>query len=153
MKPRALALLAGLAASTAGVLVAQTPAPASADSAALQGSWTMVSGAADGYTLPGLYVARMRRVFAADRLTVTMGGQLYFSATVVLRVNGDVRMLDYHMTGGPSAGAVQLGIYAVSGDTARFCFGAPGGPRPHEFVTTPGDGRTLSTWVRARPQP
>jgi uncharacterized protein (TIGR03067 family) len=80
-----------------------------------------------------------------------MGSQLFFRATVVLGRIDSVRTIDYHMTGGPTAGAIQLGIYAVAGDTVRFCFAGVNGPRPNAFITTPGDGRTLSTWVRWRP--
>ena len=111
----------------------------------------MVSGSADGYTLPPSYVQRMRRVFSGREVTVTMGQMLYLKATVVLGGSGVVRTIDYHMTGGPTAGAVQLGIFLIAGDTVRFCFGAPNAARPSDFTTTTGDGRTLSTWVRARP--
>jgi uncharacterized protein (TIGR03067 family) len=151
MKPRVSVLVVGLAALRWGLLAAQTPTQASADSATLQGSWSMISGAADGYTLPPEYVQSMRRVFGGSEVTVMMGQQLFFKATVVLGGSGSVRTIDYHMTGGPTTGAVQLGIFAVAGDTVRFCFGAPNAPRPNDFTTTRGDGRTLSTWVRARP--
>ena len=96
MRPRVAVFLVGLAAFTRGPLAAQAPRQASADSAALKGSWSMVSGSADGYTLPPGYVQRMRRVFSGREVTVTVGKTLYFKATT-------------------------------------------------------GDGRTLSTWVRARP--
>lgn len=151
MKPSIAALVVGLAAFTWGPLAAQTSPQAAADSAALQGSWSMIAGAADGLPLPPDYVRQMRRVFAGREVTVTMGEQLFFKATVVLNGSGPVRTIDYHMTGGQTAGALQLGIFAIAGDTVRFCFGAPNAPRPSDFTTTAGDGRTLSTWVRARP--
>lgn len=125
--------------------------PAS-DSARLQGTWSMVSGSADGFALPPDYVTAMKRVFVGNEVTVTMGAALYFKAAIRLDADKTPKTIDYRMTGGPTAGAVQLGIYSVSGDTARFCFSAPNAPRPGDFTTTGGDGRTLSTWVRSKPQ-
>jgi uncharacterized protein (TIGR03067 family) len=121
------------------------------DSARLQGTWVMLTGAADGYPLPTEYVRQMKRVFTGREVTITMGGQLYFRATISLDTAQAVRTIDYHMTAGPTAGAVQPGIYAFSGDTVRFCFAAPGGRRPTAFATVASDGLTLSTWVRAKP--
>jgi uncharacterized protein (TIGR03067 family) len=146
-----LLLVGGAAALAAPSLEAQNVSPAATDSAGLQGTWRMLLGAADGYPLSPEYVQTMRRVFAGSEVTVTMGGQLYFRATVVLGRSDSGRTIDYHMTAGPTAGAVQLGIFAIAGDTARFCFAGVGAPRPGAFATTPGDGRTLSTWVRAGP--
>jgi hypothetical protein len=35
------------------------------------------------------------------------------------------------------------GIYAVEGDLLRYSVAAPGRPRPADFTTQPGDGRTV----------
>jgi hypothetical protein len=48
------------------------------------------------------------------------------------------------MTGGFSKGRHQLGIYELNDETAKFCFGSPGVPRPSTFESKPDDGRTLS---------
>ena len=132
-------------------LAAQAQPPVPSDSARLQGTWSMVAGSADGYPLPPAYVERMRRVFTGNELTVTSGGTLFFKATVGLDPAHAPKTIDYHMTGGPTAGAVQLGIYRLAGDTVRFCFGGANAPRPMDFSTKAGDGRTLSAWVRAKP--
>ena len=143
-------LLAGTSARGAR-LVAQAPTPAATDSARLQGTWSMVSGAADGYPMPAAYVQSMRRVASGSEVTVEMGGRLFFKATISLEPTRSPKTIDYHMTGGPTVGTVQLGVYEISGDTARFCFASPGKARPKEFATNAGDGRTLSTWVRTAP--
>ncbi len=132
-------------------LGAQGRTSSASDSARLQGTWTMVSGSADGFALPPDYVKAMKRVFVGSEVTVTMRAELFFKATIRLDADKAPRTIDYQMTGGPTAGAVQLGIYSLSGDTARFCFSAPNAPRPGAFTTTTGDGRTLSTWVRSEP--
>ena len=138
-----------LFAAPLGGIVAQ--AAAANDSTRLQGTWTMISGAADGYPLPPEYVQQMKRVYRGNELSVTMGSQLYFKATITLDTTTTPRAIDYRMTAGFTAGAVQLGIYAFNGDTVRFCFAAPGKTRPTDFITIAADGRTVSTWVRAKP--
>ena len=150
---RVRACLALMSAGTVGVsaLDAQQPHAAPTDSAQLQGTWTMVSGNAGGMALSPDLVSSMRRVASGNEVTITMSGQLYFKALIVLNPAASPRTIDYHMTGGPTAGATQLGIYELKGDTVRFCFGAPNAPRPVDFTATSGNQRTLSTWVRARP--
>lgn len=40
-------------------------------------------------------------------------------------------------------------IYKVADDTLTYCIAAPGQPRPTDFATAPGDGRTLVVLTRA----
>jgi uncharacterized protein (TIGR03067 family) len=148
VSPCVLALLASI---TALPLAAQNGVAPPSDSVRLQGAWIMVSGAANGYELPASYAATMKRVLSGNSLTVTRSGQVFFTATIRLDPSQSPRTIDYSMTGGASAGATQLGIYLLTADTVRFCFGAPGAARPTDFATTPGDGQTLSTWLPARP--
>lgn len=110
----------------------------------------MVSGAADGTPMPAEYLAVMKRVATGGETTVTMNGQLYFQAHFVLNPAATPKTIDYHMTGGPTTGSTQLGIYSISADTVRFIFAAPNAPRPKDFTSAPGDGKTLSVWVRAK---
>jgi uncharacterized protein (TIGR03067 family) len=46
-------------------------------------------------------------------------------------------------------GKTQHGIWALEGKLLTTCFGAPGQPRPTEFASIPGDGRTLAVWTPA----
>lgn len=144
---RATALL--LFAPLPAALPAQ--APAASDSARLQGTWTMVTGSADGVTIPSQYLDVMRRTLTGSTLLVTQAGQTFFQATIHLDPSRSPRTIDYQMTAGPTASGLQRGIYRFSGDTVTFCMAGVGGERPADFTTSPGDGRTLSSWIPARP--
>ena len=56
------------------------------------------------------------------------------------------KTLDYLNTTGSNKGKNQYGIYEFEGDLLKICVSAPGGARPADFTTTPGDGRTLTVW-------
>jgi uncharacterized protein (TIGR03067 family) len=146
---RPVALFAGLfLAGTAG-LGAQGGAAAT-DSARIQGTWTMISGSADGVPMPPATLKAMKRQADGPYVTITMGGQVYFKAHFVLKPGASPKEIDYHMLEGFTKGATQLGVYRVSGDTAWFCFGAPGAARATDFTSVAGDKRTLSVWVHTK---
>lgn len=151
MKHGIATMFAAAAVLAATPVRAQVSASAPTDLGRLQGTWTVVSASANGLPMPSQYANTMRRVAIGDTVTITLGEQLFFRATVTLDQSRTPKTIDYHMIGGPSAGATQLGIYAIAGDTVRFCFGSPNAARPGDFSSTAGDGRVLSTWVRAHP--
>ena len=123
---------------------------ATTDSARLQGVWKMVSGSADGMSLPPDYVKGMSRAAEGPYVTITLNGSLYFKAHFVLGADKSPKEIDYHMMEGVTKGATQLGVYRISGDTAWFAFASPGKPRATDFTTKAGDGKTLSMWVRGK---
>ena len=45
------------------------------------------------------------------------------------------------------SGTVVVSVVQVEGDIMRYC-GSDNGLRPLQFVTQPGDGRSLSVWRR-----
>ena len=123
----------------------------SSDSARLQGTWTMIAGGADGTPMPADYVKAMKRVADGPYVTITSNGATFFKAHFVLAPDKSPKEIDYHMMEGPTKGATQLGVYRIAGDTAWFSFGSPGKPRAADFKSVPGDGRTLSVWLRSKP--
>jgi uncharacterized protein (TIGR03067 family) len=117
----------------------------------LQGEWSMVSGSADGQPMPDEMRMQMKRVCTGDETTTTMGGQIFMKAKITIDPSKKPKTIDYQMTHGFNKGKKQLGIYEVDGDTFKSCFGKPGGERPADFTSRPGDGRTLSVWKREKP--
>src|SRR5262249_29705787 len=117
--------------------------------ARLEGEWTMVSGEIEGQPMPEAFRKTARRVAKGDETTVTMGGQLFMKAKYTVDPVRRPRTIDYAMTGGPSRGKTQLGIYELDGNTVKFCFASPGKERPTEFSAKAGSGQTLSVWKRS----
>ncbi len=121
------------------------------DMAALQGEWSMVSGAADGQSVPSQMVKQMKRVCKGDEATTTMAGAVFIKAKITIDPSQKPKAIDYQMTDGLTEGKTQLGIYELDGDTFKACFAKPGAERPTDFTSKAGDGRTLSVWKRDKP--
>jgi uncharacterized protein (TIGR03067 family) len=156
MKIIRIGLVIGLAAVTVAPGWAEEKEAVKKDMAQLQGEWFMVSGSADGQTMPGPIVKRMKRVCKGDEVTTTVGGQLFFKAKISIDPSKKPKTIDYQMTEGLTKGQEQPGIYEVDGDTFKSSFGKPGAERPTDFTSKPGDGRTVSVWKRnkqAAPEP
>ena len=120
------------------------------DLAQLQGEWSMVSGSADGQTMPEQMRKQMKRICKGDETTTTMAGQVYFKAKITIDPSKTPKTIDYQMTEGVTKGKTQLGIYELDGETFKSCFGKPDAERPTDFTSKPGDGRTVSVWKREK---
>ena len=116
--------------------------------AQLEGEWSMVSGEANGLSMPKEAVQTGKRVAKDGETTITIGGQVYFKAKFSIDPAKKPKAIDYTMTEGPTKGKTHLGIYELDGDTVKFCFAAPGEDRPTEFTAKEGSQRTLSVWKR-----
>jgi uncharacterized protein (TIGR03067 family) len=116
--------------------------------AQLEGEWSMVSGEADGFQLTQDLVKSAKRVSKQGETTITFGGQVNFKARFTVDQTKKPKTIDYVMTEGPTKGKTHLGIYELDGDTAKFCFAAPGKDRPTEFTSKAGSQQTLSVWKR-----
>ena len=146
MKTTLLAILLGLAAICLGR--AEEQDAAKKDLALLQGEWSMISGSADGQSMPEDSRKQMKRVCKGNETTTTFGNQIFLKAKFTLDPSKTPKMIDYEMTDGFTKGKKQFGIYEINGDTFRSCFSKAGAERPKDFATQPGDGRTLSVWKR-----
>lgn len=127
---------------------AGSSATASDDLKKMDGTWTMVSGEADGAPLPEKDVKGSTLVIVGDAYTVTLSDQGVKKGTQHIDATKSPKQIDAQDTSGPTVGK-NLGIYefTASGDF-RVCFGAPGKDRPTEFVTKPGTGHFMHVWHR-----
>jgi len=150
MKTLPTAFLIGLAAVAMSTAWAEDSEAIKKDRAQLQGEWSMVSGSADGSAMPDAMRETAKRVCKGDETTVTVGEQLLMKAKFTIDPSRKPKTIDYEMIDGPTKGKRQLGIYELEGDTAKFCFASPGSERPADFISTLGDGRTLSVWKRKK---
>jgi uncharacterized protein (TIGR03067 family) len=116
--------------------------------AQLEGSWSMVSGEANGMSMPKEIVTSGKRIAKDGETTITIGGQVYFKAKFSIDPTKKPKAIDYTMTEGPTKGKTHLGIYELDGDTVKFCFAAPGKDRPTDFTAKEDSQRTLSVWKR-----
>lgn len=108
----------------------------------LVGEWEMVNAWQDGHALDARMVKTGRRVTTATHTTTYFGKQVYRNSAYTADPNARPKTIDFHGLN------PQLGIYEVEGDVQRVCFGAPGQPRPADFESKPGDGRTVAVWRR-----
>ncbi len=118
--------------------------------ALLEGEWSMVSGEANGMSLPKETVKSGKRVAKDGETTITISEQVYFKAKFSIDPTKKPRAIDYTMTEGPTKGKTHLGIYELDGDTVKFCFAAPGKDRPPDFTAKEGSEQTLSVWKREK---
>jgi uncharacterized protein (TIGR03067 family) len=116
------------------------------DLARLQGTWSMVSGTADGSPIPEAMVGQAKRVCKDDEITVKFGERMIFKARITLDASKKPKTIDFQMTDGPNKGKRQLGIYELDGDTLKSCFGAPEAERPKDFSGQSGEMRTSTVW-------
>lgn len=111
----------------------------------LVGEWIPVSLVRDGQPLDKAMLKRGKRIATADQVTVKFGPQVMLKSSYAVDRSPTPMTMDYHL----SDGKTQLGIWALEGKRLTTCFGVPGQPRPTEFTSTPGDGRTLAVWTPA----
>ncbi len=110
----------------------------------LVGEWVMVNAWQAGHALDPSMVKTARRVTTATHTTTYFGKQVFLNAEYTTDLSQSPKAIDLS-----AKGKTQFGIYEVSGDTFRICFATPGKPRPTDFTTRPGDGRTSALWKRA----
>jgi uncharacterized protein (TIGR03067 family) len=79
----------------------------------------------------------------ACEVTVKFGPDVVLNARYAVDRSCTPMTMDYLLAGGQA----QHGIWALEDKRLTTCFGAPGKPRPAEFASTPGDGRTLTVWT------
>jgi uncharacterized protein (TIGR03067 family) len=151
-------LLLGFAVAT--WFIVQTP-PRGMDDGLVRGldrdDWSRLQGRWEG-----IHVERNGRVVYQDR-SAAQARVSFVGDSVVFedrdaRLEGTFRLdqgrtpktFDLTVTERGTTTTYPAGIYQLSGDLFRLCFAFPSPERPTSFRTTPGSGRTLSIYRRAR---
>jgi uncharacterized protein (TIGR03067 family) len=112
----------------------------------LQGEWSAVQIVRDGMYQPPMMLKVGSRSMSGHAVKVSFAGQVMVNALMRLAEGTDPIHVEYQDRSAGCAGAVQLGILRWDGDDAVLCMAAPGQPRPEDFTSEPGSGRTLSQW-------
>src|SRR5215218_652227 len=94
------ALLIGLVAFSTSQTWAQDSEITKKEMAQLQGEWSMVSGSANGQTMPDEIRKQMKRVCKGNQATTTMGTTVYLKATITVDPSKSPKTMDYQMTEG-----------------------------------------------------
>ncbi len=110
------------------------------DSKALEGTWRGWVVEGKGETSDRGLV-QLELVIKGDRIVAKQlngkEGSLG-EGTYRLSVLGKQKAIDATRTSAPAKGRTHQGIYALEGDTLRWCVANPNGDRPTEFVTRRG---------------
>jgi uncharacterized protein (TIGR03067 family) len=112
----------------------------------LQGEWTAVKIVRDGQDLPSMMLVTGRRSAQKNEVKISFGGQLLIHALIRIDESADPVRVDYYNLDGESKGTVQFGIMKWIDEEACYCIAAPGQPRPTDFESALGSGRTYSRW-------
>ena len=110
----------------------------------------MVSGVLNGDALDKDAVTWCKRITRGKVTTVVAGPQVFLKAGFTLDHSKKPHAIDYINLEGTSAGKSQAGIFELSGKTLAICMSAPGLPRPDDFSSKSGDGRSYTTWRLAK---
>jgi uncharacterized protein (TIGR03067 family) len=124
---------------------AASDVPAGEPAPELAGEWNSVSLIRDGEALPKSVLKYGKRTATADEVEVKFGPTVMLQARYAVDRSRTPMTMDYVLANGTA----QYGIWTLDGKHLTNCFGAPGKPRPNEFSSTPGDGRTLAGWTPA----
>jgi uncharacterized protein (TIGR03067 family) len=123
---------------------AAQPAPATE----FEGEWQMISGVMNGQPMEASAVQWVKRITRGNQTTVYAGPQVMMAVQFTHDASTSPPTIEYTNTAGANKGKSQQGIYEISGDQLKVCVSAPGAPRPAEFDSKPGDGRTFTVWRR-----
>ncbi len=112
----------------------------------LEGEWTAEKIVLDGKELPRMMLKTGQRSAKDNEIKIRFGGMLMIHALIRINEQTTPMEIDYLNIGGQANGTIQHGIFEWRGDDACFCMATPGQPRPNEFESQAGSGRTLSIW-------
>jgi uncharacterized protein (TIGR03067 family) len=119
------------------------------DYEALTGRWQLVQSIVDGKPVPETELRNT--VLITDHDTFRFPADAHVGTAPQGKFTIDPtkhpKQVDSTALAGPNKGEITRGIYEIIDETnKRACWGRPGGPRPTDFTSTPGSGRTVQYW-------
>lgn len=117
---------------------------------ALQGTWKLSAGEADGKALSEKQLKDGKLVLKGEQYSVTLADMGTVTGTQKLDSKKEPRTIDITDASGPNKGKTCLGIYELKGDELRVAFAAAGKARPTKFATAPDSGSWMHVWKRAK---
>jgi uncharacterized protein (TIGR03067 family) len=119
------------------------------DYEALTGRWQLVQSIVDGKPVPEPELRNT--VLITDHDTFRFPADAHVGTApqgkFMIDPTKHPKQVDSTALAGPNKGEITRGIYEIIDETnKRACWGRPGGPRPTDFTSTPGSGRTVQYW-------
>jgi RNA polymerase sigma factor (sigma-70 family) len=118
----------------------------------LQGTWLIMSGAADGDAFSDEVVKGRKVVIENNRITEVEKGKNLTPSDFVLHTTKNPKAIDATPIDGDFKGMTHLGIYTLEGDDLKVCFGKSGDKRPNDFTCEKGSLRVLLVYKREVPK-
>jgi uncharacterized protein (TIGR03067 family) len=138
----------GYLGSSTGLRAAE---PGEEEAEALQGTWKIESFTLDGLLLGTEQIKNWKRTVTDRHVVWQNGAQTILETDFKFDAKQNPKTLDSTVTTGDAKGQTMLAIYELNDGVLRVCFAHPGKPRPTEFSSTPGSGRSLFTAKRVEP--
>jgi len=116
---------------------------------ALTGRWQLVQSIIDGKPVPETEVAQTVLITDHDEFRFPADARVGTAPLGKFTIDPTTtpKQVDSTALSGPDKGKVTKGIYEIiDANNKRACWGKPGGPRPTDFTSAPGSGRTLQYW-------
>ena len=119
------------------------------DYEALTGRWRLVKSTVDGKPVPEAELRKTVLITDHDtfRFPADAGVGTAPQGKFTVDPTKNPKQVDSTALAGPNKGEITYGIYEIiDANNKRACWGKPGGPRPTDFTSTPGSGRTVQYW-------
>jgi uncharacterized protein (TIGR03067 family) len=136
-----------------GILLAATPAQEKdKDLERFQGDWKITEQEFQGKSMKDETSKLPDMILTAtgNKYVINIGKKKFDSGTLKFDSSKTPKELDVMSESGPLKGKVLRGIYELSDDKMRACFGPADGERPGEFDTKKGKGRVMVRYERVK---
>jgi uncharacterized protein (TIGR03067 family) len=127
------------------------PDPAKADTAKMQGTWTMTESLRDGEeAIPEEDRKELRLLIKDDKRTIKVRDEVVSEATYTLDATSKPKGITVKVSNGPLKDKELPGIYELDGDKLKICLNLTGKDRPKDFKSEKGSGTLLQVFQKAK---